>query len=659
MDYQKKAFEVEISNGGPRGYETAITLKLPATWAEFHDALQKARIPDGRNCGIELTRSWWAGLSSELIGGAQNLYELNLFAMRLTMLTSVELLSMDGLLKMEQARGTKSIPIPRLINLTFNADCHILPDVFNDESLGAFLYENEMLTKEAMCLLDTTEPGSGYARVSSDSEDQVNSYIAQVDFYTKHIAGKEDWEMVDIYADEGISGLEARNRDDFNRMMADCREGKIDRVLCKSISRFARNTQEYIQFVRELLRLGISIHFEKENIDTGKMTSEQVAQIYGAFAQMESTNHSSNMRFSVRMRMEKGLFVPSSVPYGYRLAGRDLEIIPEEAEVVRRIFSAYLSGQGKDDIARELNQLGVDRGRNREKWHPSTVAYILTNISYTGDMIWQKSCATDTIPFRQVRNLGQKPRYFVEHSHPAIVSCADFQRVQELMSSRKGQFHGTHRISKGSRYDKHIYCGGCGSLCRKKITGGKTYWVCRRHDGNKADCPTPQIPEPEIAAAVLRLYHKLKLGQETVLRPVLSQLQELRERELRSNRKISDIDNEIARISEQNLVLVRLKLKGYVDSALYLSQMDEIDRKLRELRKLRRRLLEAAGEDRQIHDTERMMEYLEDGPEWLDEVPAELFGELIERIIIISPERLKFRLLNGMELAENIERTVR
>ena len=160
---------------------------------------------------------------------------------------------------------------------------------------------------------------AAYARVSSDSEDQVNSYIAQVDFYSKHIAGKEDWEMVDIYADEGISGLEARNRDDFNRMMADCREGKIDRVLCKSISRFARNTQEYIQFVRELLRLGISIHFEKENIDTGKMTSEQVAQIYGAFAQMESTNHSSNMRFSVRMRMEKGLFVPSSVPYGYRL----------------------------------------------------------------------------------------------------------------------------------------------------------------------------------------------------------------------------------------------------------------------------------------------------------------------------------------------------
>lgn len=162
-------------------------------------------------------------------------------------------------------------------------------------------------------------------------------------------------------------------------------------------------------------------------------------------------------------------------------------------------------------IARELNQLGVDRGRNREKWHPSTVAYILTNISYTGDMIWQKSCATDTIPFRQVRNLGQKPRYFVEHSHPAIVSCADFQRVQELMSSRKGQFHGTHRISKGSRYDKHIYCGGCGSLCRKKITGGKTYWVCRRHDGNKADCPI-RLPKAAPASTdALRIENELAL----------------------------------------------------------------------------------------------------------------------------------------------------
>lgn len=499
---------------------------------------------------------------------------------------------------------------------------------------------------------------AAYARVSSDSDDQINSYIAQVDFYSKYIAEREDWEMADIYADEGISGLEARKRDDFNRMMEDCRAGKIDRILCKSISRFARNTKEYIQFVRELLRLGVSIHFEKENIDTGKMTSEQIAQIYGAFAQMESTNHADNMRTSVRMRMEKGLFIPPSAPYGYRIAGRDLEIVPEEAEVVRRIYSAYLAGQGKDDIARELNRMGVDRGRGREKWHPSTVGYILTNISYTGDMIWQKSFATDTIPFQRVRNQGQKPRYFVEGCHPPIVSQEDFQQVQKLMASRKEQFIGGAK-PQNSIYRKRIFCGECGSMYRLKVTNGKPYWVCRRHDQGKADCPITQIPELEIEQAVLRLYRKLKQNSAHVLRPALEQLQELRERELRSNRRISDIDKEIAHLTEQNLVLVRLKSKGYVDSALYLSQTDEIGRKLRELRKLRRRILDSTGEDHQIKATEQILEYLEDSPEQMEQPDAGLFESLIERITIMSAEQVKFRLHNGLELTEHMERTVR
>lgn len=164
MNYHTKVFEVEISNGGPRGYETATTLKLPATWAEFHDALEKARIPDGRNCGIELTKSWREGISSGLIGNARNLYELNLFALRLTMLTLEESLSMNGLLKIEGSQGARSIPLPRLINLTFHANCHVAPDVFDDENLGAFLYEGEMLSDAAMNLLDTTEPGSEYRK---------------------------------------------------------------------------------------------------------------------------------------------------------------------------------------------------------------------------------------------------------------------------------------------------------------------------------------------------------------------------------------------------------------------------------------------------------------------------------------------------------------
>ena len=197
---------------------------------------------------------------------------------------------------------------------------------------------------------------AAYARVSSDSADQLNSYLAQVDYYTRFISSREDWELVDVYADEGLTGMETKKRDDFNRMIADCREGKIDRILVKSVSRFARNQEDYIYYMRELLRLGVTISFEKENLDTGKMNSEQVADIYGAFAQIETTGHSANIRISNRIRMEKGISIPSAAPYGYRINNKTLEIVPEEAEIVRRIYQMYLSGQGRTKIAKELLQ---------------------------------------------------------------------------------------------------------------------------------------------------------------------------------------------------------------------------------------------------------------------------------------------------------------
>ncbi|MEL7622078.1 MAG: recombinase family protein [Clostridiales bacterium] len=497
---------------------------------------------------------------------------------------------------------------------------------------------------------------AAYARVSSDSDDQQNSYIAQVDYYTKNIATHEGWELADIYADEGITGLVASKRDDFNRMIQDCRDGKIDRVLVKSISRFARNTKEYIQYVRELLRLGISIHFEKENIDTGKMTSEQIATIYGAFSQMESQNHSNNMRISVRMRMEKGTYISPSTPYGYKLEDRTLVIIPEQAKVVRHIFTAYLSGQGKDDIANEMNRLGVPRTRDRKAWYPTTIGYILTNISYTGDMVWQKSFATNDIPFRQVRNKGEKPKYFVENCHEPIVTKDEFQQVQKLLEIRGEQVAGT---VSSTLLSKKLHCGNCGTLFRRKIDNEKVYWTCRRHNHHKDLCPVSQVPEEQIITGVLRMYHKLKRHREQILSPLLHQLTDLREKQLRSNRKINDIDKEIAQLTEQNLVLVRLKSKGYVDSALFISQTGEIDFKLRELRNLRRRIMESTGEDKQIKATEAMLDYLESSPEHLEELTEELFEILVENITIPSETELNLNLYNGLTLKEIMERTVR
>ena len=327
---------------------------------------------------------------------------------------------------------------------------------------------------------------AAYARVSSDS------YIAQVDYYTKYIASKEEWEMVDVYADEGLTGMETRHRDEFNRMIADCRDGKIDRILVKSISRFARNQEDYIYYMRELMRLGVTIRFEKENIDTGKMTSEQAADIYGAFAQMETTGHSQNMRVSNRIRMEKGIFIPAKAPYGYRLVHNELVIVPEEAEVVRRIYEAYLSGHGIFDIMDTLNKEGVQHTNGAGKWNRYSINYILTNVTYTGDQLWQKTFATDVIPFRKVRNKGQQPKYFAEDCGPAIVDRKTYQRVQKLIATKKEQYPRKPEVETVLR--GHAFCEVCGSLCKRKVCNGRKGQLPVTADtGNGVGGSNPQI----------------------------------------------------------------------------------------------------------------------------------------------------------------------
>jgi len=389
---------------------------------------------------------------------------------------------------------------------------------------------------------------AAYARVSSDSDDQINSYLAQVDYYMKYIAAKEEWELVDVYADEGLTGMETRRRDEFNRMIADCRDGKIDRILVKSVSRFARNQEDYIYFMRELMRLGVTIYFEKENIDTGKMASEQVADIYGAFAQMETTGHSQNMRVSYRIRMEKGLFIPAKAPYGYRLINNHLKIVSEEAEVVRRIYQAYLSGHGIFDIMNELNREGIQHTNGAGGWNRYSINYILTNVTYTGDQLWQKTFATDVIPFCKMRNRGQKPKYFAENCGPAIIDRETYRSVQVLMAEKRKRY--PFKSEMEALFRKRVYCAECGALCKQKSCNGIVYWVCRRHDEGKDNCSTQQIPETSLKEVIRKCYEKLRLGRDTVLKPMLAQLEELRERELRANNRISDIDREIARLAE-------------------------------------------------------------------------------------------------------------
>lgn len=221
---------------------------------------------------------------------------------------------------------------------------------------------------------------AAYCRVSSDSSDQLHSYAAQIKSYTELISQHEGWELVDIYADEGLTGTRLDKREDFQRMMADARKGKIDKVLVKSISRFARNTRDCLASLRELMALGVTVQFEKENIDTETLTTELMVSVSASLAQEESISISKNLRMSYQRRMEKGEFITCKAPFGYRLVdGKELEIIPEEAEIVRWVFQSYLNGYSLEWIAGQMTEKGIPTTDGKPYWQISTVLYLLTN----------------------------------------------------------------------------------------------------------------------------------------------------------------------------------------------------------------------------------------------------------------------------------------
>ena len=250
---------------------------------------------------------------------------------------------------------------------------------------------------------------AAYARVSSSSEDQLNSFAAQNAHYTELITANPEWEFVDVYADKGITGTSAEKREDFQRLLADCRRGRVDKILVKSSSRFARNAKECLETVRELKALGVGVCFEEQGIDTSELAGEFLTAIFAMMDQKESENISDNLRWSIDMRMRAGKYNTCTAPFGYRLVKGKLELIPDQAAVIRYIYDAYLSGKTAGDIAAELNLFSEGK-----PWKAQRIDYILTNERYSGNAVLRKRYTTDALPRKIKYNHGQKPMYFVE-----------------------------------------------------------------------------------------------------------------------------------------------------------------------------------------------------------------------------------------------------
>ena len=499
---------------------------------------------------------------------------------------------------------------------------------------------------------------AAYARVSSSSEDQLNSYRVQNQYYSELISSNPDWEMVDIYADEGITGTSVEKREDFQRMMQDCRKGKIDRILVKSISRFARNTKDCLATVRELKELGVSILFEEQSIDTSKVSSEMVTAIMASLAQKGSESISSNVRWGVQKRMLDGTFISSSVPYGYELWHGQLRILPSEAQFVKWIFQAYLSGLNAQSIAEQMNQayalLGAEDTR---KWYNTTILYILSNERYIGDSLWQKTYATDSLPTRQIKNTGGKIQYYAEHTHTAIIDKETYSAVQRLREKRKLD------VKYNDDYQpnilkKRILCANCKVPFQRKLRSGETKWMCRVHNNNKDDCPIFPMEESAIHTAFCRLYYKLKHHGGPIFTQMLSNLQKIRYSRMLWSEDVISLNKKISDILSQVQFLTQLQQAGGVDPDTFISSNNKLNEQLRRLKQEKVRLLDTDSDD--LADRTRdLMDALEDGPDFLDGFDAELFDALVEKIIVDSNECLRFRLKNGLELTEQIERTKR
>ncbi len=364
-----------------------------------------------------------------------------------------------------------------------------------------------------------------YARVSTDNEEQLSSYQAQVEHYTSNIKNNPAWEFVEVYSDEGISGTNTKKREGFNRMIEDCMAGKIDMVITKSISRFARNTLDTLKYVRQLKEKGVAIYFEKENINTLDSKGEFLITLLGSLAQEESSNLSQITKMGISYRFQEGkVLVNHNKFLGYTKDEQgQLVIVPEEAEVVRRIYRELLDGKSPYKIASNLQRDGILTGAGGSRWYDSTVIKILKNEKYQGDALLQKTYTVDFLSKKRVKNTGHAAQYYVEDSHPAIVIKEEFAAVQ-LEFERRTNMRGYSKSGRSSftseyPFSRKLFCQNCGSKFRRQAWGSgknrKYVWRCINREINGVEsCGMKSIREKDLEKAFLRAMNKLIANKE-------------------------------------------------------------------------------------------------------------------------------------------------
>ena len=493
---------------------------------------------------------------------------------------------------------------------------------------------------------DALEKVAAYCRVSTDSKDQLNSYRTQIGYYTNFIAQHPGWKLVDIYADEGITGTSLEKRDEFKRMLADCRSGKITRILVKSVSRFARNTLELIETTRELKDLGVVVVFEEQGIDTAQMLGEMQLTLLAMAAQEESTSISKNMKWSIQKRMDAGTYLGNTAPYGYRLEDGQLKIEETEATVVRRIFEMRLSGMGQVAITQELNRKRI-QPRDGKPWTVYRVRYILSNERYIGDSLFQKKYIADPLSHKSVRNHGERDQYYIHDTHEAIISRENFQKVQESFQNQ------SPRRSKTPHLFVHrILCPQCGCHYRYIRSSGKPYWGHASQSEIEPSCKDIRLPEESIQAAFVNLLGKLHTHSDAILSPTLSLLEEIAARQEQGNAKLYELNTALADLNEKAHTLQRLHNKGFIEDADFREQSDALASQRKKLSDQRPQAIHGSKALETLDKLRELQRQLDTLPEFPWEFDIDQFDQLVEKIVPLSKTELLFKLKCGLEFKE-------
>lgn len=499
---------------------------------------------------------------------------------------------------------------------------------------------------------------AAYARVSTDNDEQLSSFDAQMDYYTRQIKSNSAWDFVEVYTDEGISATSTKKREGFKRMISDALSGKIDLIITKSVSRFARNTVDTLTTVRKLKEKGIEVYFEKENIYTLDSKGELLITIMSSLAQEESRSISENVTWGQRKRFADGKV---SLPYkqflGYEKGEDGLpKIFEKEATVIRLIYKLFLEGKTPTGIAKHLTTNKIPTPAGKEVWQESTIRSILKNEKYKGDAMLQKSFTVDFLTKKKKINKGEIPQYYVENSHPAIITPEVFDLVQHEIKKRKNT---KGYKTGGGCFSGKIVCGKCGSFYGSKVWHStskyrRVIWQCNSKFKNTEKCNTPHIYEDKLKLAFVNVFNSILRNKKEILKGYEDIIQALMDTS-KLDKESAKLQNEIGIITE----MIRKCVEENAHSVLNQAEYEERYKALAERYESIKKSLEGIDEKRlergcNHENITAFIKELEQRESLVTEFHEELWLGTVEKVIVNTEEKLTFVFKDGMELEWNI-----